>query len=256
MTDKKDSKLLKLDNRPLYIKATEALNEMMLQGGYKPGDMLPKEIELARELGISRSTVRVALGYLESRGYISRRSGVGTFVTAELGSLSNEIIMGGIDRLEMLDNLARQGGVQAGEAFREIEIIAADQQIAGLLCADPGEDIIRTRTVATLDQRPAMHLELLTLASYIDRDELENRRMAFHVWPFLDENLKPTHTRSEISSLNASKEMAALLEVAEGASLLHLNDIWYAKEGQVVGTSFAYFVTDVFRFYIIRKIVQ
>ena len=43
---------------------------------------LDSEVELARQLSVSRMTVRKALVRLEEEGHIFRRSGIGTFVKA------------------------------------------------------------------------------------------------------------------------------------------------------------------------------
>ncbi|MDO9546652.1 MAG: winged helix-turn-helix domain-containing protein, partial [Pelolinea sp.] len=48
-----------------------------------PGEKLPPEPELARQLGVSRSTLREAMRSFDAQGYLTRRQGAGTFVTAK-----------------------------------------------------------------------------------------------------------------------------------------------------------------------------
>ena len=50
----------------------------------RPGDQLPPEPELARQLGVSRPTLREALRTFADRGLLVRRQGVGTFVASRL----------------------------------------------------------------------------------------------------------------------------------------------------------------------------
>lgn len=47
---------------------------------YQPGDQLPSEMDLTKEYGVSRTTVRRALEYLENRELIVRKQGKGIFV--------------------------------------------------------------------------------------------------------------------------------------------------------------------------------
>ena len=64
---------------------------MIDEGGYGPGDRLPPERDLIRDLGMSRTTLRKALDALEREGVIWRHVGKGTFVSSEtplLGDLS------------------------------------------------------------------------------------------------------------------------------------------------------------------------
>lgn len=91
---------LKLDARPLYIRAEEALVVLLKSGHYEPGAQLPPEPELARQLGISRATLREALRSFEERGLIRRQRGVGTFVRA-----TRPLIESGLETLESLDSL-------------------------------------------------------------------------------------------------------------------------------------------------------
>lgn len=65
---------------PVTATALGTLLRAIDGGRWKPGERLPPERELARELGIGRSTLRIALGELERRGRIWRHVGQGTFV--------------------------------------------------------------------------------------------------------------------------------------------------------------------------------
>jgi DNA-binding FadR family transcriptional regulator len=54
---------------------------LILGGHLAVGDRLPSERQLASRFGVSRPTVREALGVLEARGLVATRKGSGTFVT-------------------------------------------------------------------------------------------------------------------------------------------------------------------------------
>lgn len=65
---------------PLYAQVKALLVKRIGSGGWKPGQMLPSENELAVEYNVSQGTVRKALIALETDRMIVRRQGVGTFV--------------------------------------------------------------------------------------------------------------------------------------------------------------------------------
>src|SRR5215472_5267980 len=48
--------------------------------GLGPGGRLPTERQLAQDLGVTRSSVRYALGIMEADGHISREVGRGTYL--------------------------------------------------------------------------------------------------------------------------------------------------------------------------------
>jgi GntR family transcriptional regulator len=80
------------DRSPLYEQVAAAILEDIRSGLLAPGTVLPKEIELAAELGVSRQTVNQAMTSLAHRGFLIRRRGIGTFVaTAEIEQPLNNL---------------------------------------------------------------------------------------------------------------------------------------------------------------------
>ncbi len=60
------------------------LEKRILEGTLKPGDRLASERDLALELGVSRPSLRVAIGRLVAKGLLTTRHGGGTHVTDQL----------------------------------------------------------------------------------------------------------------------------------------------------------------------------
>lgn len=70
-------KIDKKDKRPLWLQIVDQVIDYITDGQLSPGDPLVPTRQLARELGISRSSVQIAYEELQSRGYVttSRRGG-------------------------------------------------------------------------------------------------------------------------------------------------------------------------------------
>jgi DNA-binding FadR family transcriptional regulator len=72
---------LKKIERPLFYRMVQdSLKEFILANNLKAGDPLPSEGELARQLGISRNSLREAAKALESVGILETRPGSGLYV--------------------------------------------------------------------------------------------------------------------------------------------------------------------------------
>jgi len=66
---------------PLYYQIKELIREKIDLGDWKSGDKIPNEIDLAKTFMVSRSTVRQAILELVNEGILSRKKGIGTFVS-------------------------------------------------------------------------------------------------------------------------------------------------------------------------------
>jgi GntR family transcriptional regulator, transcriptional repressor for pyruvate dehydrogenase complex len=64
---------------------TEQIERLIVQGVLTPGDALPSERDLAKQLGVSRPSLREALLVLESRSLVQARRGGGFGVTDVTG---------------------------------------------------------------------------------------------------------------------------------------------------------------------------
>jgi GntR family transcriptional regulator len=65
---------------PLHIQAEDLLRHIISEPVYRDGKLLPNEMDLAKELAISRTTLRQAINKLVFEGLLIRKKGVGTKV--------------------------------------------------------------------------------------------------------------------------------------------------------------------------------
>ena len=69
--------------RPLLADVVrDGLRRAVITGTWPPGDRLPNEDALGGQYSVSRATIREAVRGLVEEGYLSRRQGSGTYVTA------------------------------------------------------------------------------------------------------------------------------------------------------------------------------
>lgn len=117
------------------------------------GQRLPSEPELARQLGVSRATLREAMRTFETQGLIRRRQGSGTFVVGKM-----QVLDSGLEVLESLETMAKRLGLEVSVSDLNIEPINADEDIAKMLDIPVGESITRVRRVVRADNRPVAYL--------------------------------------------------------------------------------------------------
>jgi len=90
-----------------------------------PGERLPAEPDLAKDLGVSRATLREAMRSFEGQGLIRRRQGVGTFVVSQ-----SKVIDTGLEMLESIETMALKIGLDVAMGDLRIDDIRANQDQA------------------------------------------------------------------------------------------------------------------------------
>jgi GntR family transcriptional regulator len=89
----------------LYSHVESLIRNKALRGQFEPGEMLPKEEDLATQLGVSKITIRKALSHLAQEGLIVRLPGKGTFIAEDIPLRKQFILTGGVQ--EIVQDAAR-----------------------------------------------------------------------------------------------------------------------------------------------------
>ena len=66
--------------KPLYLQVRDSLVRRLINGTWQPGQLIPSEMDLAREVGVSQGTIRKALDVMTAESLLVRRQGRVTFV--------------------------------------------------------------------------------------------------------------------------------------------------------------------------------
>ncbi|OGO12137.1 MAG: hypothetical protein A2Y53_02115 [Chloroflexi bacterium RBG_16_47_49] len=136
---------------PLVNQVMEILSSRISKKIYPINNRLPSEIELAKELEVSRATIRRAMDLLVERGLIYRRHGIGSFVSNE-PVISNPLSQF-IDFREML---FAQGFVP-GLVELSAKITKADPRTAKLLHIEPYTTVLETHKYFTANDEMVVY---------------------------------------------------------------------------------------------------
>lgn len=129
-------------------RAIQSLRRRLSEETWSAGDRLPSEPALAKELGVSRVSVRAALAQLESEGLVDRRHGSGTYVNSVRPLVSSLHLNVGSDEL------IRSRGHQPGISEMTWKQEEADEHVAGRLGLEVGTPVIHLYRVRTSDGTP------------------------------------------------------------------------------------------------------
>ena len=213
------------------------------------GQRLTSEPELAKQMGVSRATLREAMRTFETQGVIRRRQGSGTYVVGKV-----PVIDAGLEVLESLDTMARRRNLAVSVGELHVEQAEADGETAAGLGVSEGINITRIRRVMCADGRPVAYL-LDTLPAELLKPEELSAQFGGSVLDFLIARGDPlTVSRAAISATNATAEVAKALEIQRGDVLLQIVSQVYADGGKIVDYTVSYFIPGYFNFHVVRKI--
>jgi len=220
-----------------------------LIGQSPAGARLISEPKLAKQLGVSRATLREAMRTFETQGLIRRRQGAGTFVVGKV-----PVIDAGLEVLESLDTMARRMNLVITVSDLVLEQIDADENFAIDLNVPVGTCLTRVARVMRADTRPVAYL-----IDVLPEDVLKLRELpqGFNgsVLDFLLERGDDLRlSRAAISATNATADVAKALEIQRGDVLLQFVSQLYTAEGRMTDYSISYFIPGYFRFHVNRRV--
>jgi GntR family transcriptional regulator len=136
----------KFQIRPLYLQVRDAVLERIRSGKLRPGGLLPSEMDLHRELGVSLGTLRKALGVLETEQLIVREPGRGTFVRSHQTGRAPERF----NPIRGMDGAPLRGRIKTGRA----KLGTPRGAERAILKLDPAEQVVRFERVRFHEERP------------------------------------------------------------------------------------------------------
>jgi GntR family transcriptional regulator len=213
------------------------------------GQRLISEPQLAKQLGVSRATLREAMRTFETQGLIRRRQGAGTFVVGKV-----PVMEAGLEVLESLETMARRMDLKISLSDLHVEQAESDKKTAEALDVSEGTRLTRVRRVMRADNRPVAYL-IDTLPEEILKPEDLPQGFSGSVLDYLlSSTVDPRVSRAAISATNAPADVAKALEIQRGDVLLHFASQLYDADGRVVDYSVSYFIPGYFHFHVVRRV--
>ncbi len=220
---------------PIYQIIVRDLVDQISGGSLRSGDRLESESRLAERYGVSRMTVRQALGELESSGHVVRRHGAGTFVSTprpiqrrgnQLGAFHEEM---GLDPDEIETQLMIQ------------EVVTPPGAVADDLHLSPGQTtshIVRLRKLHGVPIALQESWVPYLLAPGIARGGLVDGSL----YKTMKErgNMEIRTAEQSVSATVASIDVAEALEVLIGSPVMSIRRVSLDASGNPVEVAQSY----------------
>ncbi len=204
-----------------------------------PGTKLPTEGELSKRFGVSRATVREAVGGLVEAGYVIRRRGSGSYV-AERRRMPH-----GLDStlsyLAMIESAGAHAGMRVLDAtFEPCSKVDAPLQLGR------GDRVLAVERVRTADERPVIYSRDRIPARLLG-DDLDLLSMDPSLFALLrSSGHAADHATATLRAVASTSLTAKVLGIRRGKPLLYIEEVDYDRDGTPVMLSCEWHVSEAF----------
>ena len=200
---------------PKYHQVYLVLREQLAEGRFAQG--VPGEMQLMKDFGVARVTVRKALERLVADGLIERSAGRGTVALARAAERGIEVQRHRLTGL--LENIVDMGLRTSVKVLR-CEVLPAPDAVARQLDLLPGTPVQKALRVRSTRHGPLSHITThvpQSIAKSFGRRELARKPILMLLE---DSGVVIGRARQSISAKLADAEVARLLDVDVGSALL------------------------------------
>lgn len=237
---------MQIKKQLLYIQVKEDILKKIRENFYKAGERLPSEPQLAKELNISRPTLREALKMLQREGVLVSKNGVGTYVNSKTSIIENPL-----SKLQSLGEMIKNAGFKDSESDIRIYLREAELEWKEKLSIDE-KVLVLERTRTADGSKVAFYYNVIPMS--ISRDKFEHG-FSGGILDFLERNLgiKVAYSITEICSINKTREMDKKAIEILGFDILLLKQLHFDENNKPVFYSLDFLKNEVFRLFIRRE---
>ena len=225
---------------PLYQQIKGLITHSLQSGEWKPGELIPSEVELAVRFKVSQGTVRKAIDELAAENLVMRRQGKGTFVATHHEARAQYRFL----RL-MPDN---GEPLQPENRIVEVKRLRAPSDIARLLNMKTGDSIVFIRRIQSFSGVPTI-LEELWLPGSLFKGLTEEILVGYKGPMYglfeTEFGIRMIRAAEKIRAINATQDAANLLRIAADTPLLSVERVSYTYGDQPVEVRRGLYVTAI-----------
>jgi GntR family transcriptional regulator len=214
---------------PLYQQIKALITQSLQSGEWKPGELIPSEVELAGRYKVSQGTVRKAIDELSAENLVVRRQGRGTFVATHQEARAHFRFL----------KLVPDEGVAHPPDHHYIGVlrIRAPSEVARLLELKSGDSVVYIKRLMSFDGAPTI-LEELWLPGQLFKG-LTAERLAEYKGPMYglfesEFGTRMIRATEKIRAVAADASAAEYLRVPEGTPLLCADRVSYTYGDKAV----------------------